>query len=86
MINDATTPRRHRRAASAIPAAFPIDHALGDARLFAAVLGIGESTLHRYRAEGRLPEPVRVGGKLVRWPHRVMAEIAATGIASAKAA
>ena len=75
-----TTPRRNRRAAFPIPAGFPIDHALGCPRLFARVLGIGESTLHRFRAEGRLPSPIKVG-KLVKWSHRTMADTAAAGIA-----
>lgn len=79
MTTDATTLRRNRRSASPIPSGFPIPHALGDAKLFAAVLDVGESTLHRYRAEGRLPVPVRVG-KLVKWSHAVMADTAATGI------
>jgi hypothetical protein len=78
-MTDSTTPRRNRRAAFPIPSEFPIAHALGCPRLFAAVLGIGESTLHRFRAEGRLPPPIKVGA-LVKWSHRVMADTAATGI------
>jgi predicted DNA-binding transcriptional regulator AlpA len=78
-MTDVTTSRRNRRAAFPIPQNFPIESALGCPRLFASVLGIGESTLHRLRAEGRLPQAVRIG-KLVKWSHRVMADTAATGI------
>lgn len=85
MTTSATTTRRARRAASIIPEKFPVPHALGDVKLFAAVLDIGELTVHRLRAEGRLPEPVRIG-KLVKWPHSVMADIARNGIAPAATA
>lgn len=81
----ATTPRRNRRAASPIPSGFPIPHALGDAELYAAVLDVGVSTLHRFRAEGRLPPPIKVG-KLSKWLHTTMAETAVTGIPATVAA
>jgi hypothetical protein len=81
-MTDVTTPRRNRRASFPIPRNFPIEGALGCPRLFASVLGIGESTLHRFRAEGRLPTAIRIG-KLVKWSHRTMADTAAAGIPEA---
>lgn len=36
---------------------------LVNARDAAKVLGLGERTLHRYHAAGRIPSPVKLGGR-----------------------
>lgn len=77
-MTDVTTPRR-KRAAFELPAGFPQPHTLGSTDLFINVLAIGASTFARYLAEGRLPAPVKIG-KLNRWPHEVIARVAAEGI------
>jgi hypothetical protein len=64
-----------------IPHDFPNPHRLGGTDLFRAVLGNpAASTFARWRAEGRLPPPRKIGA-LNRWPETVMAETRDAGFA-----
>lgn len=38
-----------------------------DARAAAELLNIGESTLWKLHSQGRIPNPMRLGGRVVRW-------------------
>lgn len=33
-----------------------------------ALLGLSRATIHRMRARGEFPEPIRVGVQSIRWP------------------
>lgn len=51
----------------------------------AAMLGVGTRTVHRMRAEGRLPPIVRIG-RLVKWKRADIARFAADGCNVARSA
>jgi predicted DNA-binding transcriptional regulator AlpA len=76
---EATSPATDlERAASA---ALLVEPALVDDVGAGQVLGVSRATVHRLRATGRLPEPIRLG-RLVRWRVAELRAWAAAGCPS----
>jgi hypothetical protein len=80
-IADATiTSKRRSKRTVEVPLDFPHPGRVAGTALFYTVLNVAPSTFARFRAEGKIPQPIRHGRKCA-WRESLMAELRDKGVA-----